>query len=115
MVTEDIAGPSIDVVDRFKISAEAWEFVDISLIVRWRLGFNSLSGVLRSPFSVRSSSKRSRDKDFSRSRDGVRDLSGFFNVLLGESLRSKSPLDPDGDNESTIKTTKGIVLHRVSG
>lgn len=115
MVTEDIAGPSIDVVDRFKISAEAWDVVDISLIVRWRLGFNSLSGVLRPPFSVRSSSKRSRDKDFSRSRDGVRDLSGFFNVLLGESLRSKSPLDPDGDNESTIKTTKGIVLHRVSG
>lgn len=111
MVTEDIAGPSIDVVDRFKISAEAW---DISLIVRWRLGFNSLSGVLRPPFSVRSSSKRSRDKDFSRSRDGVRDLSGFFNVLLGESLRSKSPLDPDGDNESTNKTTKETVLHRVS-
>lgn len=114
MATEGIARLSIDVVDRFKISAEAWDVVDISLIVRWRLDFNSLSGVLRPPFSAGSSSKRSRDKDFSRSRDGVRDLSGFFNVLLGESLRSKLPLDPDGDNESTNKTKKAIVLHRVS-
>lgn len=94
--------PSIDVVERFRISV-ASEAVDISLIVLSRRDFSSLSGVRLPSFSLESprSSRRSRDRAFSRSRDGVRDRSGFFRVaLLGDSVRSMSLLDPDGDKES---------------
>ena len=95
------AAPSSDVVERSRRSV-ASEAVDISLIVLSRRDLSSLSGVrMPSPsFDSPKSSKRSRDKAFSRSRDGVRDRSGFFRVaLLGESVTSKSLLDPDGDKE----------------
>ena len=93
----------MDVVERSSISA-ASEAVDISLIVLSRRDFNSFSGVRLPSLSSPKSSRRSRDRAFSRSREGVRDRSGFFRVsLLGESVTSKSLLDPDGDKESGNK------------
>lgn len=90
-------------VERSSISA-ASEAVDISLIVLTRPDLSSLSGVRLPSLSSARSSRRSRDRAFSRSRDGVRDRSGFFRVsLLGESVTSKSLLDPDGDKESENK------------
>lgn len=112
--------PSSDVVDRFRMSA-ASEAVDISLIVRSRRDLISLSGVrLPSPsFDSPKSSKRSCDKAFSRSRDGVRDRSDFFSVaLLGVSSRSKSLFDPVGDKESRNKLqrnnlTPPCLCHKI--
>ena len=84
----------------------ASEAVDISLIVLSRRDLSSLSGVRLPSLSSPKSSSRSRDRAFSRSREGVRDRSGFFRVsLLGESVTSKSLLDPDGDKESGKKVT----------
>lgn len=95
--------PSIEVVERSSISA-ASEAVDISLIALTRPDLSSPSGVRLPSLSSPRSSRRSRDRAFSRSREGVRDRSGFFrDSLLGESVTSKSLLEPDGDKESGNK------------
>ena len=95
--------PSIDVVERSSTST-ASEAEDISLIVLTRPDLSSLSGVRLPSLSSARSRRRSRERAFSRSPEGVRDRSGFFKVsLLGESVTSKSLLDPDGDRESGKK------------